>query len=126
MKKKILICSLLVALILSIASTAFCISYDGSAVYSFNTGSIYFSDINLPGENHCTLCQVDIYGTYYPDREESWLIESGGDRRSTTQTIGAGQTANHAPSRTGSLKLHLVNHDYYGNYPMHAMGTYKR
>ena len=124
MKKKILLWTLIVLTVLLMASTTVAINYSIGCVYSHNTGSLYFGS-GKTAKNQCTGCRVYIYGTRYEATEETYLLDSSNNRQSARKFVTAGNSANYTPYITGViLRLHIVNHDYYGHYEMLADGNY--
>jgi len=118
MKKKILICSLLVLFVLLTVTTAFAYNVETSTVAY--AGSAGFTS-SMRGINRCT---QSIVGAIR-ERHKCWLTKNG-NRCSIKQTVSTTvpKTYYMYPQETGTLRLRIENYYYYDQAKLFAKGTF--
>ena len=124
MKKKLLVCSLLVIMVLSIASTA--LGYDGYCLTSFRTDASYSFKTSNIGKNTMTMCRASIYGTYYTGSADTYLSDNSGNQKSNAHLAYINTPYEYTPTVAGTYRLKIINHDWYGHYEIHAIGSYTK
>ena len=121
MKKKILVCSLLVLCMLLTATTALAVNYDKTTLTTATTSGAGFTS-SMRGINHCTETTVGDSALGH----RCWLVDTNGNRVSSAQIVSSSVPNNYYlyPTTTGTLKLRLENNLYYNQFELHAVGTF--
>ena len=120
MKKKILVCSLLVLFVLLTVTTAF--AYDVTTLtlaYAQEDADFYGT---MRGVNRCTRSEVGSLSV----KHRCWLADTNGNRRSGIQVVSASvpKTYYLYPTVTGTLRLRIENYYYFDQISLNAKGNF--